>query len=383
MRQKSTRAAPPAPPPRPLALTYLRQTPILEDGMSASSADPRTLALTRVGQVLNHKWTIDRLVDIGGMAAVYAATHRNGKKVAIKMLHAFIAADEDVRERFLREGYVANQVEHPGAVSILDDDVTNDGAPFIVMELLEGDSLEGWMHKAGGRLPVPDVLAIADQVLDVLAAFHARKVIHRDIKPGNLFITKTGLVKVLDFGLARLRDPKLAAAPTATGIVLGTASYMPPEQAQGKTDQVDWRADIFAVGAVMFRALAGRPVHEATSATERLFKAMKDRAPSLGVVAPNTPAWVVGVVDKALAFDKKDRWETAEAMRKAVRETFAELKEAAQRVRPAPGATPTEPDASTEISVLFDAMVEPSFVVDVSFGDMLPPKPPPLPGKKD
>src|SRR3954464_9741149 len=121
--------------------------------------DPRQQAMKRIGETLNNKWTIDRLVDVGGMAAVYQATHRNGKRVAIKMLHPFIAAHADVRERFLREGYVANQVDHPGAVSVLDDDMTADNAPFLVMELLEGDSLENWMNKAGGKLPLPDVLA--------------------------------------------------------------------------------------------------------------------------------------------------------------------------------------------------------------------------------
>jgi eukaryotic-like serine/threonine-protein kinase len=337
--------------------------------MSVPSVDPiRENAKKRIGQTINNKWTIDRLVDIGGMAAVYAATHRNGKKVAIKMLHPFIAAHEDVRERFLREGYVANQVEHPGAVSVLDDDTTADGAPFLVMELLDGDSLDAWMYHAGGTLPVADVLAIADQTLDVLAAFHARGVIHRDIKPGNLFVTRPGLVKVLDFGLARLRDPKFAANPTASGIVLGTASYMPPEQAMGKSDQVDARSDIFAVGAVMFRALTGRAVHDAKGATERLFQAMKDRAPSLGIVAPHIPTWVVGIVDKALAFDKKDRWESAYEMRNVVRTTFAQLREHAQRVQPAPGTPAPVHDGSIEVSQIFGAMTEPSVVVDVSFG---------------
>jgi len=340
----------------------------------STTADPRAAALKRVGQTLNNKWTIDRLVDVGGMAAVYAATHRNGKKVAIKMLHAFIASHEDVRERFLREGYVANQCDHPGAVSVLDDDITPDGAPFLVMELLDGESLDQWMHRAGGTLPLPDVLAIADQVLDVLSAFHARGVIHRDIKPGNLFVTRNGLVKVLDFGLARLRDPRFTGAPTATGIVLGTASYMPPEQAQGKTEQVDARSDVFAVGAVMFRALTGRPVHDAKNPTDRLFQAMKDRAPSLGIIARDMPTWVVGVVDKALAFDKKDRWASAEEMRKAVRTTFAQLKAEAERVRPPLGSIPPEHDASVEVSEIFGAMLEPSIVVDVSFGDVPVPK---------
>lgn len=338
-----------------------------------SSSDPRVMAEKRVGQTLNHKWTIDRLIDVGGMAAVYQATHRNGKRVAIKMLHPFIAAHEDVRERFLREGYVANQVDHPGAVSILDDDVTPDGAPFLVMELLEGDSLEGCMAKAGGTLPIADVLAVADQVLDVLSAFHARNVVHRDIKPGNLFVTKSGVVKVLDFGLARLRDPRISGAPTASGIVLGTAAYMPPEQAQGKASEVDARVDVFAVGAVMFRALTGRPIHQAKSATERLFQAMRERAPSLGVVAPaiaKVSLGTVGIVDKALAFHKDDRWATAAEMRHEVRSTFAQLKGDVEKARLAQEPAPPSRDPSREVSEMFDQMVEPSIVVDVSFGDL-------------
>jgi len=337
------------------------------------STDPRDIAEQRVGQTLNGKWTIERLIDTGGMAAVYEARHRNGKRVAIKMLHPFIAAHDDVRERFLREGYVANQVDHPGAMQILDDDTAPDGAAFLVMELLEGDSLEGCMARAGGTLPIGDVLAVADQVLDVLHAFHQRNVIHRDIKPGNLFVTKQGSVKVLDFGLARLRDPRVGGAPTASGIVLGTAAYMPPEQAQGKASEVDSRADVFAVGAVMFRALAGRPVHDGKSATEKLFQAMKQRAPSLGVVAPHIAAaslGTVGIVDKALAFDKKDRWATAEEMRRAVRATFAQLRNDAQKANIAHEPAPPSRDASRDVSNAFREVMEPSVVVDVSFGDI-------------
>jgi eukaryotic-like serine/threonine-protein kinase len=334
-------------------------------------SDPRHAAQKRVGETLNHKWHIDKLIDVGGMAAVYQATHRNGKKVAIKMLHPYIAMNADVRERFLREGYVANQVDHPGAVSIVDDDVTADGAPFLVMELLDGESLDAWMARAGEILPLGDVLAVADQVLDVLSAFHSRNVIHRDIKPGNLYVLKTGIVKVLDFGLARLRDPRISGAPTATGIVLGTASYMPPEQAQGKSDIVDARSDVFAVGAVMFRALTGRAIHDGRTPTDRLFQAMKDRAPSLGTIVPHMPMWVVGVVDKALAFDKKDRFASASDMRVAVRSTFAQLKEAVSRVSLLPGgpSMPSADDPSREVSAIFDAMLEPSIVIDVSFGE--------------
>lgn len=333
-----------------------------------NSSDPRVIAQKRVGQLLNNKWTIDKLIDTGGMAAVYQATHRNGKRVAIKMLHPYIASNADVRERFLREGYVANQVEHPGAVQILDDDITADGAPFLVMELLEGESLDHWMARVKERLPLADVLAVADQTLDVLSAFHAVNVIHRDIKPGNLFITKTGVVKVLDFGLARLRDPRVAGAPTASGIVLGTASYMPPEQAQGKSDQIDARSDVFAVGAVMFRAITGRAIHEGRTPTDRLFQAMKDRAPSLASVIPEMPVWIVGVVDKALAFKKEDRFASALDMRMAVRSTFAQLREASEgQHEGASSQGAREVDPSREVSAMFDAIMEPSVIVDVSF----------------
>ena len=337
------------------------------------------VAQSRVGTRIKGKWRVDKLLGVGGMGAVYSATHRNGSRVALKILHPQLSMLGDIRARFAREGYVANAVNHPGVVRVLDDDETEDGAAFLVMELLEGDSLEGCMTRNGGTLPISDVLAVADQVLDVLGAFHERNVIHRDIKPGNLFVTKQGIVKVLDFGLARLRDPRVGGAPTASGIVLGTAAYMPPEQAQGKATEVDARADIFAVGAVMFRALSGRQVHDARSATERLFQAMKEKAKSLGVVAPEiakVSLGTVGLVDKALAFDKKERWATAAEMRKAVRATFAQLKEDAAQQKaqianePAPPSADLSQRVSREVSAAFEAVMEPSVIVDVSFADM-------------
>jgi len=232
------------------------------------------------------------------------------------------------------------------------------------------------MQRSKERLPLADVLAIADQTLDVLAAFHTVNVVHRDIKPGNLFITKSGLVKVLDFGLARLRDPRVSGAPTASGIVLGTASYMPSEQAQGKSDQIDARSDLFAVGAVMFRAITGRPIFEGRTPTDRLFQAMKDRAPSLATIVPGMPQFVVALVDKALSFKKEDRFASANEMRMAVRSVFAQLKEEVdQRAAAGGGAqAPQEMDPSREVSAIFDAIMEPSVIVDLSFQTTLPKK---------
>jgi len=258
------------------------------------------------------------------MAAVYAATHRNGKRVAIKMLHSIHAQNEEARVRFMREGYAANSVGHPGVVQVLDDDELEDGSVFLVMELLEGMSMDARLH-ARERLPAAEVMLIAERVLDVLGSAHAREVIHRDIKPANIFLTSEGEVKVLDFGLARVRERAFKGRMTRSGIVLGTFSYMPPEQARGKRDLVDQRSDLWAVGATMFRALAGRHVHEAPTANERLLATMSQPAPSLAAVAPHVPPDVAAIVDRALAFQKHDRWPEARSMQRALHETYERL----------------------------------------------------------
>src|SRR5258708_6811213 len=126
-------------------------------------------ARARVGTTLNGKYRLDRLLGIGGMASVYAATHRNNKRLAVKVLHPELSIHSDLRVRFMREGYVANTVDHPGAVAVLDDDVTEDGAAFLVMELLQGATLAEVSERRGGTLPLRFVLAAADQVLEVLA----------------------------------------------------------------------------------------------------------------------------------------------------------------------------------------------------------------------
>src|SRR5882672_9647196 len=224
-----------------------------ESRMAGEHAELMKRAGHRLGVTLLGKWTLDRLIDVGGMGAVYGATHRNGKQVAIKILHPEFATDGETRTRFLREGYVANKIGHPGAVQVLDDDTTEDGSVFLVMELLEGESLEGRIAKNGNRLDPASLLAIIDAVLDVLAAAHGQGIIHRDIKPANLFITRDGEAKILDFGLAHVRERSFNQRLTRTGMVMGTSTYMPPEQARAQWKMVDARSDIWAVGATMFR----------------------------------------------------------------------------------------------------------------------------------
>lgn len=273
----------------------------------------------RVGKVLSDKWRLDQLLGVGGMAAVYAATHRNGNRVAIKVLHAHCAADEGIRSRFQREGYVANMIEHPGAVRVLDDGIADD-LVFLVMELLEGETLEARLRR-GGRLRAREALTIADGLLDVLAAAHVKGIVHRDVKLDNVFLSSAGQVKVLDFGIARLAEtPELQRfGRTRTGSVMGTPAFMAPEQALARSSEIDGQTDVWAVGATLFKALTGRYVHEATTMNEQLVQAATRPAPPLTTVLPEVPSNLAAVVDRALAFHKGERWPSARAMQDAVR----------------------------------------------------------------
>lgn len=282
------------------------------------------LAEARLGRVLRGKWRLDELLGIGGMAAVYSATHRNGKRVAIKVLRQEAALVADVKARFLREGYLANKVGHPGAVSILDDDVEEDGTVFLVMELLEGETLEQRAQRQG-VLPWEEVLPIAYQVLDVLCAAHSKQIVHRDVKPGNVFLDAETGVKVLDFGIARLHTVQLTSDATGHDTALGTPGFMPPEQARGRSDKVDSRSDLFGLGATMFAVMAGRHVHEADTVNEQLMLAMTEQAQSLKQLVPSLPDPVIAVVDRALRFEQSERFQDAHEMQEAVGQAYEQL----------------------------------------------------------
>jgi serine/threonine-protein kinase len=281
----------------------------------------RNVLNRRVGTVLRKRYSLESLLDVGGMAAVYVGTHTSGRRVAIKILHASLASNADVCQRFLREGYVANAVEHPGAVAVLDDDRAEDGAPFLVMELLEGMTLHDRLEEVG-TLPLAEALYVVDQILDVLGAAHEKGIVHRDIKPANVFLTRAGPIKVLDFGLARMRREGSGLEPTRDGLVLGTPSFIAPEQARGQNEQVDWRTDVWSVGAIAYTALTGRHVHEEPTAARRLIAAGTKPAESVALAAPALAVPVVDLVDTALAFDKEKRFQTARLMQRAARSAY-------------------------------------------------------------
>jgi serine/threonine protein kinase len=271
----------------------------------------------RVGTIIRDKWTLVRLLGCGGMAAVYVGVHRIGRHDALKILHREAAKSKEVCLRFEREAQAVNRFRHPGAVEIRDIDVTEDGAPFLVMEMLVGESLGDRVQRLG-KLGVDEVVHTVEQVLDVLTAAHRQGIIHRDIKPANLFVTNEGRLKVLDFGLARIHEGGLSdGLYTKEGATLGTTPYMPPEQARGKP--IDERADLFAVGATAFRMLTGRYLHDASGAFDLLMKQAREPAPPIAKYMPDLPQTVGMVIDRALAFDREQRYPDAATMLEDVR----------------------------------------------------------------
>ncbi|HEY6725431.1 MAG TPA: serine/threonine-protein kinase, partial [Polyangiaceae bacterium] len=308
------------------------------------------ISLARVGTVINGKWTVDRLIGVGGMASVYAATHRNSKRAALKIMHPELSAQATIRERFLREGYLANMVDHPGVVSIDDDDITEDGCAYLVMELVEGETLEARLRRKG-PLPAEEVLSFMDQVLHALATAHTRGVVHRDLKPENMLLAQNGEVKLLDFGIARARALSTDPTKTLTDGLMGTPAFMPPEQARGRWEEVDAQSDVWALGATMFTLLTGRNVHQAATTNEALAVAMMRHAPKLEEYRAELPASLIELVNKALEFEKKDRWPNATVMLLAVRRASSRLEDETLDVEAAAAARAVHSDSQPDLFV--------------------------------
>ena len=280
-------------------------------------------ALERVGTVLNDTWRLESLLGVGGSAAVYVATDRNGRRAAIKLLHAEYAFHDELRARLSHEARVLSLVDHPGAVRVLDHDIANDGTLFLVMELLEGETLASYVLRKEGHVEPEQALLIALLVLDALAPTHARGVVHRDVTLENVFLTRRGEVKLIDFGIARLLHAPAAANEPSIGQVVGTPGFMAPEQAQGLNREVGIQSDVWAVGAILFELLTGVPVHfEAHTLVQKLTSGAYRAAPDLGSILENASLELQALVDKALAFDKCDRWQDANAMREALLDLF-------------------------------------------------------------
>jgi serine/threonine-protein kinase len=271
-----------------------------------------------LGSVVGGRWTLERALGSGATAYVYAARDASGMRAAVKLLRPEIALDPELRMRFEREGRVAVELAHPGVVAVLDQDTSHAESAYIAMELLEGEPLSDRASRLR-RLTPEELLGYADEILDVLALAHSRGIVHRDLKPGNLFVTREGRIKLLDFGLARLLDPSARGAGTQHGLALGTASYMAPEQARGRPDEIDGRTDLFALGAILFRLSTTRRVHEADGEGQVLAAMATRAAAPLVTVWPEAPPYFAAIVDYALGFEKATRYPDAAAMQADVR----------------------------------------------------------------
>jgi eukaryotic-like serine/threonine-protein kinase len=257
----------------------------------------------------------------GGMGEVWRAhDERLGRDVAIKVLPAEFAADPERLKRFEREARATAALSHPNILAVHDVG-THEGVPFLVEELLEGESLRERLER--GPLDQAEALRIAAEIGRGLAAAHAKGIVHRDLKPGNVFLTRDGAVKILDFGLARLvvmagtpetlAEAATAAESTQLGAVLGTVAYMAPEQARGQP--VDQRADVFAFGVVLYEMLSGTRPFQGLTATDTLAAILKDEPPPLPAAVP--PAVAV-VVTGCLAKDPDKRYQRGSELRAAL-----------------------------------------------------------------
>jgi len=248
----------------------------------------------------------------------------------VKILHPYLGQLEELRKRFLREGPIGSALAAVGPLceglpQVLESGVTRDGAAYLVMEVLEGETVFDRIERAG-IFPIGQALAIAERVLDVLVIAHAHGVIHRDLKPENLHLGTDGRVKVLDFGIARVIDELpagMGALPektaTKTGVALGSCEYMAPEQALGLVREVDGRTDVFGLGATLFCMLSGQLIHGNHEGARLLIAAATEKAPPISTIAPHVPPAVGAVVDRALAFEKSQRYPDAATMRADVR----------------------------------------------------------------
>jgi serine/threonine-protein kinase len=285
--------------------------------MERSLESDAELAARRVGESVG-RYRLEQVLGVGGMAAVYAGRADDGSWAAIKILHSDMSVRRDVRERFYREGYLANSIQHPGVVNVFSHGDAGEAGAFLAMELLQGETLTERVRRLG-TLSVTEVLEIADQVLDVLRAAHDKGIVHRDLKPDNLFVTHAGQVKILDFGLARLAEGVPSEHRTRSGVALGTLPYMAPEQALGRRAEIDGRVDLFALGATLFRILSGRKIHEADSEAELLMAMASKPAAPLASACPHLPAELCKIVDLSLAFSRDARYPDAATMQGDVR----------------------------------------------------------------
>jgi serine/threonine-protein kinase len=265
------------------------------------------------GQVVNDTYRIERLLGAGGMAEVYVAAHtRLPRRFAIKVMNVEASQRAPFLTRFRREAEILGMLRHPHIVDITDWNALPDGSPYLVMELLDGEDLAALLSRQR-ILPLPLALALTAQIGEALGAAHGAGVVHRDLKPGNIFLCRNGafpqFVKVLDFGIAKL-DQNDRTPLTANASLMGTPGYMAPEQALGKANEVDARSDQFALGAILYEMLSGQPAffRSGDSVFNILERVIHEDPPPLNETQAS--AAVSRAVQRALSKNREARFPT-------------------------------------------------------------------------
>jgi serine/threonine-protein kinase len=280
--------------------------------------------MLEAGQIIENKYRIIRLIGEGGMGSVYEGENTFiRRRVAIKVLHAHSVSDETVR-RFEREAQAAGCIGSDHILEVLDLGSFANGDRFMVMEYLDGETLGARMSR--GRMNPRDVLAIARQVLIGLHAAHLANIVHRDLKPDNIFILRekagrADFAKIIDFGISKFNALGGDMGMTRTGAVMGTPYYMSPEQAQG-AQGIDGRSDVYALGVILYEALAGYVPFDGDTFNELLFKIVLSNPRPLSQVAPALDPRLIALVEKAMARDLASRFQSADEMIRALDAQF-------------------------------------------------------------
>jgi serine/threonine-protein kinase len=268
----------------------------------------------RVGSTLGGRWRIERLVGVGSVASVYAAMDESsGARVAIKVVHPELVEDDALRDRFLREARLAGSMDHRAIVRVDADATTEDGAPLLAMELLDGERMDARMQRKGGALPIREALYVADAVLDVLAEAHAMGLVHRDVRVANLFLTTDHTVKLMDFGFARIRR---AAERKAAHVI---TSHAP-------SDEGVVQDDLWAVGAILYTMVTGELVLDGQTRAELAQLPTAIEPPSLREAVPDVPEEVARFVHRAMSFDPQAAWPNARAMQETLHEVIESVR---------------------------------------------------------
>ena len=311
----------------------------------------------RLEELVGGKYRIVRFMASGGMGSVYEAQHTVvRRRFAVKFLHRELALRRELLTRFQREAEAAGALESENVAAAVDFGIAVDGAPYIVLEYLVGESLEHLLEREE-KLPVQRATNLLQQACRGVQAAHAAGIVHRDLKPHNLFVCRredgTDLVKVLDFGVAKLEMVEQGVAATRTGTVLGTPSYMSPEQARGEK-HIDVHSDVHALGAILYELLSGKKPHPGDSHNAILHHIATQPALPLAAAAPDLPPELIAVVERALAPDQTARFASADALAQALAPWSR------PEVWPAPKLEVSAPRHAEPSSTLLAAPVSPS-----------------------